>query len=95
MVSPDDAQYEQIMHEENEYEQNMYEENGFKENEYEQNLQKKYTENRDRRNKGLKGGKRGAERNLGASKETTGHKNDQELGGGEKEEKCNINSWLR
>ena len=72
MLSPDDAQNEQIMHEENEYKHNMYEENGFEENKYEQNLQKKYTENRDRRNKGLKRGKRGAERNLGASKETTG-----------------------
>ena len=35
----------------------------------------KYTENRDRRNKGHKGGKRGAERTLGTRNETTGHYN--------------------
>ena len=57
------------------YKQHVYEDIGYEENEYVQNLQKKYTENKDRRNKGLKGGKRGAERNLVASKETTGLKN--------------------
>ena len=35
----------------------------------------KFTENRDRRNKGHNGGKKGAERNLGIRKDTTGHYN--------------------
>jgi hypothetical protein len=35
----------------------------------------KFKENRDRRNKGHKGGKRGPDRNLGTNKETTGYSN--------------------